>query len=153
MALAFGAITRLEMVDHWTPEQNNEVAKSDDMADLCTAEFGLKPPHRLATQVISTALGRRPSLEHHGHGMEASSATDPKEAIEIVAARIAGIVDYIKIITEGSFVSKTLGLSMLANDTLLTATGEAPNRHSFRYAIFTKKRDRYRLDATLCHEC
>ncbi len=39
--LEFDVTTELEMMGHWTPEQRKEVAQSNDIADVKTAEFGL----------------------------------------------------------------------------------------------------------------
>jgi hypothetical protein len=61
LALTFGVTTELEMMGHWTPEQRKEVAESDDMADLRTAELVSLP--QAATQVNSTALAVEKAAE------------------------------------------------------------------------------------------
>lgn len=123
---------------HWTPEQRKEVAESDDMADLRTAEFGLTAPGGHPSELHGprggkghggpppgAGSGSKPPEHGHRHGFEAPNATNPEEAIKFVAARIADGAYYIKIMIEEGTVLKAPGLPMLTNDTLLTAVREA----------------------------
>jgi hypothetical protein len=106
LALTFGVTTELEMMGHWTPEQRKEVAESDDMADLRTAEFGLTAPGGHPSELHGprggkgrggpppgAGSGSKPPEHGHRHGFEAPNATNPEEAIKFVAARIADGAD------------------------------------------------------------
>ncbi|OZJ06371.1 hypothetical protein BZG36_00755 [Bifiguratus adelaidae] len=135
-ALVFGVTTELEMMGHRTPEQRKQIAESDDMADVRSADFGLTAPGGHPSEIHSKIpRPSGPPAHHHGGGQgspqrygAAPTASTPDEAKDFVAQRVASGADYIKVMIEEGSLLDAPGLPMLSHETLVTAVQEA-HRH------------------------
>ncbi|OZJ06370.1 hypothetical protein BZG36_00754 [Bifiguratus adelaidae] len=134
-ALVFGITTELEMMGHFTPEQRQLIAESDDMADVRSADFGVTAPDGHPQELIRKVAARSgPPAHQHGVGdcpaelQAAPTVSTPEEAKDVVAQRVASGADYIKIMIEEGSVLQEPGLPTLSHETLVTAVQEA-HRH------------------------
>ena len=116
-ALLFGITTELEMMGHWTPEERQEVANRDDVADVRSAGMGITPPGGHPTEYM--AQGDFPPEYAFPF------VSTPEEAVKFVATQVAEGADFIKIFIEDGTAVGVPGLPVLSNETLLAAVREA----------------------------
>lgn len=125
LALGFGVTTELEMQGYWTPEQREQIAEDDDLADVRSALLGLMAPGGHPNELIADLDEHRPG---GGGGWTPPSVSTPEEAVAHVDAMVAAGADYIKVMIEEGTVMGHPGLPMISADALRAGIAQA-HRH------------------------
>jgi len=115
LALRFGVTTELEMTGFWTPEERQDIAVRDDIADVRSAMLGLTAPGGHPTELDTG--------DDHGHVYPV--VANPQEAVATVAERVAQGADYIKVMIEEGSVLAAPGLPTLSDSTIRAAVDAA----------------------------
>jgi imidazolonepropionase-like amidohydrolase len=118
LALRFGVTTELEMTGFWTPEERQEIAVRDDLADVRSAMLGLTAPGGHPTELDTG--------DDHAHAYPVVG--NPREAVDTVAERVAQGADYIKVMIEEGSVLAAPGLPTL-DDRTIRAAVDAAHQH------------------------
>jgi imidazolonepropionase-like amidohydrolase len=132
-ALLFGVTTELEMQGGYAAGQRGELAGRNDLADVRSAGMGLTAPGGHPSELFggeeppgaptSAEPGETAPEEHVDPPINTAA-----DAAKIVAARVAGGSDYIKIMIEEGSVLGAPGLPMLSNEVVVAAV-RATHKH------------------------
>ena len=122
-ALRFGVTTELEMMGSWSKAQRRRIARATHLADFRSPGMGITPDGGHPSEYIATSENLLIR-----NFFKFPSVSNEKEVTAVVAKRVNGGADYIKILLEEGHTVGFPGLPVLSDEVLFTAVREA-HRH------------------------
>ena len=119
-ALRFGVTTELEMQGHWTFKVRRKIAERDDVADLRTSGMGVTPLGGHPSQYVKSSNNLLIKLF-----FRFPFVSTPEQAAKFVDKQIASGADYVKVFIEDGTTVGFPGLTVIGDDILRAAVGEA----------------------------